>query len=146
MDMIVSAINKSWNWTNQIPKEILDINDFGNIIFKSEEGQVFRICPEELDFSLIANTVEEFKVLKKDKDFIIDWEMKTLIDFSNNHLGALKEDEKFCLKLAGVLGGKYEAENLGKISFLELISFSGNLAKQIKDLPDGAKIELNIEG
>ncbi|WP_299884624.1 T6SS immunity protein Tdi1 domain-containing protein [uncultured Lacinutrix sp.] len=143
--MIIDAIKESWSWTNQIPKRIIDINDFGNIIFLSEEGWICRICPEELEFSVISSDLTEYEILKKDKDFVEDWEMKTLVDFSKDYLGELKEEEKFCLKLAGVLGGKYEAENLGKISFLELISFSGDLARQIKDLPDGAKFELKVE-
>lgn len=143
--MIIDTIKKSWSWTNQIPKEILDVNDFGNIIFQSEEGKICRICPEELNFSIIANDLNEYEILKKDEGFITDWEMKTLVGFSKEYIGKLKENEKFCLKLAGVLGGNYEAENLGKISFIELIFFSGDLAKQIKDLPDGAKFELKIE-
>ncbi|WP_290697812.1 T6SS immunity protein Tdi1 domain-containing protein [Lacinutrix sp.] len=94
---------------------------------------------------MISNNLTEYEILKRDKGFVEDWEMKTLVSFSKDYLGELKENEKFCLKLAGVLGGRYEAENLGKISFIELISFSGNLARQIKDLPDGAKFELKIE-
>ena len=50
-----------------------------------------------------------------------------------------------CLKMSAVIGGEYEKSNLGKISFSELIAFSGDLGFQIKDLKDGQKIKLNIK-
>jgi hypothetical protein len=46
--------------------------------------------------------------------------------------------------LPSILGGEYNAENIGVISQQELITFSGYLAKEIKDLPDGAKIKFSF--
>jgi len=54
--------------------------------------------------------------------------------------GDLRECKKYCLKTPGVLGGVYGANNLGTISFGELVCTAGHIARQIKDLPDGAKI------
>jgi hypothetical protein len=36
------------------------------------------------------------------------------------------------------------AHNIGTIDRVELIAASGNIAEQIKDLPDGTKIRLKI--
>ena len=44
----------------------------------------------------------------------------------------------------GMLGGTYEIENIGTIRIGELISFSGDVANQIKDLPPGSKVEFKI--
>lgn len=40
------------------------------------------------------------------------------------------------------IGGEYGRENLATISQVELIRASGDLAQQIKDLPDGEKVRL----
>jgi len=58
--------------------------------------------------------------------------------------GSLSEGRKYCLKIPGVLGGEYDGANLATISLVVLVRFSGDVAKKIRDLPDGAKIELKI--
>ncbi|MFH4968759.1 hypothetical protein V8G61_11205 [Gaetbulibacter sp. M240] len=47
--------------------------------------------------------------------------------------------------MPAVIGGEYKISNIGKISFSELISFSGDLGFQIKDLKVGQKVKLNIK-
>jgi hypothetical protein len=41
------------------------------------------------------------------------------------------------------LGGAYDSDNLGTLTLKELIAFSGDVAKQIKDLPDGAQVNFD---
>ena len=68
--------------------------------------------------------------------------MASLVSVAKKEVGELKGNEKFCLKLAIVIGGEYEKSNLGKITFPELITFSGDLGFQIKDMKDGQKIKV----
>ena len=67
-----------------------------------------------------------------------------LLVVARERVGALRPGFKYCLKIPGTLGGEYGGDNLGTISLGELISVSGDIAQQIKDLPDGAKIRLSI--
>lgn len=142
---MLTAINKAWYWIGVKAKEIVQINDFGNIIFKSTENEFWRICPEELYCEKIADSQSDYVKLLSDSEFIEDWEMDNLVQIAKDSLGELMDGEKYCLKLPGVLGGEYNSENIGKVSQMEQIGFSGDLAKQIKDLPDGAKIKINIK-
>jgi hypothetical protein len=142
---MIAIINKFWDWIGVNAKEIINTNEFGNIIFKSDRDEFWRICPEELSCNLIAKTHDEYERLTQDSDFKTDWEMKTLVDLALSVLGSLNSDEKYCLKLPGVLGGEYKANNLGKITFKEQIEFAGELGEKIKDLPDGTKINFQIE-
>jgi len=43
-----------------------------------------------------------------------------------------------------VLGGEYGGSNVKVAPVLEIIRFSGDLGKQIEELPDGAQIELKV--
>jgi hypothetical protein len=43
-----------------------------------------------------------------------------------------------------VAGGAYEIDNLRPVASVELMRFWGDFARQIRDLPDGAKIELVV--
>lgn len=141
---IIKNINDSWSWTGLSASQILQINNFGNIIIKDKNGQIWRICPEDLSCTIIAKNSVEFEILKDTEEFIIDWEMKNLIEMAYSKLGPLSTDRKYCLKIPSILGGTYTYDNFGKIKFLVLISASGSLALQIKDLPDGSKVKLIV--
>lgn len=142
--MMIDIINKSWAWTGVIACFIIDTNDFGNIIFKAEDGKYWRICPEELNCKVIAEDKAEFEQLQKDDKFIEDWKMKNLVDSARAELDMLEEGENYCLKLPAVFGGLYDSSNLGKISHTDQIRISGELGFQIKDFPDGQKIDLSL--
>jgi len=71
--------------------------------------------------------------------------MTNLVTIAKSELGELAKNQKYCLKMPAIIGGEYDKSNIGKISFAELISFSGDLGFQIKDLKDGQKIKLNIK-
>jgi hypothetical protein len=145
MDKMISEINKAWNWKGFNATKIILTNDFGNVIFKTDENEYWRICPEETSCEKIAKTELEFERLSNDSEFIEDWEMSNLVTIAKSEIGELEENQKYCLKMPAVIGGEYDKSNIGKISFAELISFSGDLGFQIKDLKDGQKIKLNIK-
>jgi hypothetical protein len=144
-EKLIKKVNEAWDWIGISAKEIKMINEFGNIVTQSEIGKYYRLCPEELSFEKIAETEKEFNSLKRSSEFQEDWQMINLVNIAKEKFGELGMEEKFCLKIPAVIGGEYTGDNIGKISFDELISFSGDLAFQIKDLDDGQKIELKIK-
>lgn len=130
---IIELIEESWGWTGLAPERIVAENDFGNILVEDCNGTFWRICPEELECLQIAKDGFEFGALLKDEDFVDDWEMDNLIGLAEEALGILPEGQKFHLKVAGVLGGEYELDNICIISYEEQIRTTGALAKQIED-------------
>jgi len=70
--------------------------------------------------------------------------MSGLVEQAAAKLGPLTEGRKYCLKIPGPLGGEYGGENLATVPLVQLIGVSGYLAKQIKDLPDGTPIKLEV--
>jgi hypothetical protein len=70
--------------------------------------------------------------------------MRELVRLAHDQLGPLADGRRYCLKILGILGGAYGGDNLATIPLGELVSFTGYLADQIKDLPDGATIQLKV--
>ncbi|MGB3465370.1 MAG: T6SS immunity protein Tdi1 domain-containing protein [Cyclobacteriaceae bacterium] len=144
---MIDVINTAWGWTALKPKEILYENDFGNLLIEDNEGKFWRICPEELSCKVIAEDQESFDELFYTENFKKDWYMDETVALAKDHLGELMSGEKYCLKLPGVLGGLYEPENFGKISFEKLISFSGAIALEMQDItPEQLKKIIPEEG
>lgn len=141
---LFEEVRSAWGWVGIEPVELIDDNDFGNLILKDVRGQYWRLCPEDLYCEVVANSREELDRLSKDQEFLRDWYMRGLVDQAFQRLGALAPGRKYCLKIPGVLGGEYGGDNLGTISFDELIRASGHIAQRIADLPDGASIKLSV--
>lgn len=144
MTQLIQTIRDAWSWTGLDPQEVIATNQFGNLIIKAADGQYWRICPEEWSCERIAVDEEELANRWNDEEFRLDWEMARLVELAEQTCGPLTQGRCYCLKIASVIGGKYEAANIGTISLQELISFSGEMAYQIKDLPDGSQIELKF--
>lgn len=129
-------IQNSWGWMGFKVKEIVDENDFGNVIFKTETGEYWRICPEEVYCRMIAEDIKGFRVAMYDHVFKQDWAMKTYCEVAKKKHGELMQGFKYCLKLPGAFGGEYIVENIGIVEYQTLIEFSGEMALKIKDLPE----------
>ncbi|MCK1402181.1 DUF1851 domain-containing protein [Bradyrhizobium sp. 4] len=141
---ILNEIADAWGWRGGRPRAFVMQNEFGNVIFTDEDGQYWRICPEELTCEVVAINGENFARLQDTDEFLKDWTMRELVEQVRTTLGMPDAQRCYCLKIPATLGGAYALANIGTIDRAELISFSGHVAKQINDLPDGAQIRLKI--
>lgn len=142
---LVEAVKSAWGWCGIDPVEIVDVNLFGNLLVKTREGNYWRICPEELSATRVANSESELRSVTAAPEFAEDWNMFVLVEQAKSKLGQVGDGRCYCLKIPGVLGGAYDADNFGTISIGELASASGDMARQIADMPDGAKVKLVIK-
>lgn len=124
--------------------QLIDENDFGNLIFRSHDGSYWRILPENPACIKIADDDVGFQKVMLNKNFQLEWNMETLVTLARQTIGKLEKGRKYCLKIPAFLGGEYNEGNLGSVSQIEQIEFSGDIARQIDTLPDGAGIELKI--
>lgn len=141
---LVEDLRESWGWTGLEPVEVVGENDFGNLMIRDRDGRYWRLCPEDLSCEIVAGDRAGLDALSRDQEFLHDWYMKALVEEARVRLGPLAEGRKYCLKIPGVLGGEYGGANLATISLAELVRSSGDVARQIKDLPDGARVELKV--
>jgi hypothetical protein len=70
--------------------------------------------------------------------------MERLVTAATASLGSPGPGKCFCLKQPAVLGGSYQTDNLATIALPELIAFAGHVAEQIKDVPDGERVAIEI--
>ena len=139
---LIAIIDKSWGWLDVCPQEVIATNEFGNVVFTDRTMRYWRICPEELTCEVIAANEREYESLLRDDEFLADWKMSQLVAEAHGRFREQPEGRCFCLKIPAVLGGEYAIENIATISLPELIAFAGDVAHQIKDVPDGAPIRL----
>lgn len=143
---MLDTIRGSWGWSGIEPDNIVGENDFGNLLVRDDEGKYWWLCPEELSCEVVAESKTSLDALFEEASFQQDWAMTTIVALAVECVGPLSPGRKYCLKMSGVLGGQYAKENLASLSFVELIEFSGYLAQQIENFPDGTKINFSFDG
>lgn len=143
---VIETVRTGWAWCGIDAVEVVDENDFGNLIVRDAEGRYWRLCPEDIYCKVIAENRQALDVLSKDQQFLHDWYMSGLVDQGFKRFGVLPEGRKYCLKIPGALGGEYGGDNLATIGLEELVRVSGDIAQKIKDLPDGAQVRLKVTG
>ena len=141
---LIDVVRRAWEFTGLVPSSVLDTNAFGNLLVEDTSGRVWRICPEELSCAIVAATRNDFEKLRRSPEFSEDWQMTRLVEVARSSLGALGPGRCYCLKVPAIIGGSYAVDNLGTITLSELIDVSGHIAVRVKDLPDGARVELKI--
>jgi len=138
---VLTTIRESWGWTGLDPAAVTATNAFGNVIVCATDGAYWRIRPEELSCEVVARDDAAFKALWASEAFQVDWQMTRLVELARAALGPVDEQRCYCLKTPAVLGGAYDTANFGTITRQELLAFSGDVAEQIKDVPDGASVK-----
>jgi hypothetical protein len=141
---ILKEVKDAWGWAGIDPVEVVAQNDFGNLVLRDRDGRFWRLCPEDVYCTIIANSIEEYNELIKDDEFNVDWFMAPIVAEAKKRLGPLKAGYKYSLVIPGILGGEYTGKNLQSVPFEEVIRFSGKVGLQVKDLPDGAEVDLKV--
>ncbi|MHA6263037.1 T6SS immunity protein Tdi1 domain-containing protein [Arenibacterium sp. CAU 1754] len=141
---LLGRINEHWGWTGLKGIEIVGRNEFGNFIILGEDRAYWRICPEELTCEIVAGNQSDYLQLIETKGFQIDWNMTNLVELARKHLGSLKKGWVYYLVVPAIFGGRYDETNIRSVPLEELVGHSGDWASAIKDLPDGAQIELRV--
>jgi hypothetical protein len=141
---LLDEIKDAWGWVGIEPQEVVVENEFGNLIVKDSNDRFWRLCPEDVYCEVIAESIDEYNALVKDDEFLEDWFMSAMVLEAEKSLGKLEPGYKYHMVIPGIFGGDYGGSNIKVAPLPEIIRFSGDLGKQIKDLPEGAEIELNV--
>lgn len=129
---LVREVKESWGWTGLDPVDVVSENDFGNLILVDSSGRYWRMCPEDTYCKIVARDKAEYEKLTRSTEFVMDWQITTLVEAARCKLGPLGAGQKYSLVTPSILGGQYQASNMAAVPLVELIRISGDLALQMK--------------
>ncbi len=66
---VTEKINTSWGWIGIEAVEVIEENDFGNLLIRDSSSRFWRLCPEELECELIAANQQQLDKLLNDEEF-----------------------------------------------------------------------------
>jgi len=127
-DLDVEKLLAPWAWLlgKTVYKPIL-LNKFGDWFLEDEEGGVHRLSIVEGTLETVADTVADFHRLAESPDNVENWFSPDLVHLMTKHGFGLKPGECYWYKLAPILGGQPEPDNMEPMK----LAFCQTLAAQI---------------
>ncbi|MFA1028501.1 hypothetical protein ALP10_01178 [Pseudomonas syringae pv. helianthi] len=111
--------------------------------FCIKDSKVYAFDPETGSLEYLADDIESWvQLLLSDYEVLTGYPLAHQWQKQNGQLPAGK---RLLPKVPFVLGGEFVLDNLYLADAVEGMRFRADVASQIKDLPDGAQIRLNIE-
>jgi len=148
-DYLIDQSGREWSkllaaWLPALPSEfaIWMVNRFGDLIVVLEDGSVHYMDISVNELRRIADSQDDFCVKIDQDDNADDWLMIPLVNACVAAGMRLQPNLCYSFKIPPVLSGKYEIENIAPLDIEVNYAFLADIHRQIKNLPDGTKINL----
>ncbi len=133
---------ESWDWLIGTDKKPILISSIGDIFLSDKNGNCYWLNVGEGNFEKVAESLEEFETKLNNNEQVAEWFLVGLVEKIKEHGLELTEKHLYGYKKLPILGGEYEPENFELTDIEVYFELSGQIHKQINDLPDGTKIKI----
>jgi hypothetical protein len=143
-DAALAALYDSWSWLLPSGIRPVIVSTLGDVFFQTEGPEVFLLNTGSGEVEKVAASRDEFMdLLKTDK--ATDWFMPHLIEQLITAGKVLKPDQCYTYVTLPIFKeGKYDVANLNPVPAREHFALTGQIHKEVKDLPDGASVKIEI--
>ena len=115
----------------------------GHLVISDSEGRFHYLDPDGMSVVPLGSQDDAQAYLDEPEAKELWWGGE-LVSRAREVLGEPPEGSVISLKPHAMVAGEYSAENMCILPLEELIAFSGSIAEQLKDLPDGSQVQLKI--
>lgn len=143
MSRAVNALNSAWGWTGVEFAEVVANSLMGHLLVTDRAGAFHYVDPELGTVTRLGDEAAARDYMAREETQIL-WRADALIDAATRRLGDNAMGEVYSLTLPALIAGDYAPENLIRIDLVRLIYLTGDLARQTRDLPDGAAVQLKV--
>lgn len=136
----IEDICSFWTWCLADQKSVALISSVGDIFFVDKDGKINWLDTSIRVLKQVATNIQQFEQSLKDESNLDNWFLATLVEQLITQGKTLEENEVYSFKILPALGGDYSADNLEPIDISVHFAMTGQIHRQIKDLPDGTRI------
>lgn len=144
-DEALTQLRESWAWLLLDPFEPVLFSVLGDMFFELASGGVWWLNTGTAEVSRVADSVGEFQDLLA-TDVVKEWFMPDLVE--RLHAVGKRPTAGGCftyVTLPVFKEGIYDVSNLNPVNAREHFALTGHLLQEIRALPDGAKVRLNVD-
>jgi len=146
----ISSINiedilSCWTWKTAGMKTVALVSVLGDLFLVGEDDAVYWLQTDGGDLKKVADSLQQFEQYLDDEEKVDNWFLPLLVEQLITAGKTLKENEVYSFKKMPVIGGEYSVDNIEPTDMSVHFAFTGQISKQIKDLPDGARVNIKYE-
>lgn len=141
LDNILSC----WQWRLTGMQAVVTISSLGDLFLLGQDSAVYWLQTDRGNLIKVAENLEQYQQYLTDEDKIDNWFLPFLVEQLLNAGKTLKENEVYSFKKPTVIGGEYDIDNIEPTDMSIHFAFTGQINEQIKDLPDGTKVNIKYK-
>jgi hypothetical protein len=107
-------------------------------------GQIMLLDPGGGDIEVVAESISAFRSLLVDPQHAPNLLQEPVVRAFEEQHGPMAAGHCLSYTQLPVLGGAYSSENRFTLSIGEHAAVTGEMHRQLRDLPDGAKVKVRI--
>jgi hypothetical protein len=140
----VAELRNAWSWLLEEPWQPVLFTAMGDMFFQDRSGGVFWLDTGAGTVSSVAENLSEFERLVK-SDGADEWLLPDLVSALIGAGKLLDPQQCYSFVILPVFKeGTYSTDNLNAVRIGEHFGLTGELHKQIRDLPDGSTVQLKV--
>jgi hypothetical protein len=141
-DEALTSLREAWAWFLPQPFEPVLASTLGDVFFQQGGSEVYWLNTGTAEITRVAETRTEFmKLLRTEK--ADEWFMPVLIEQLKVAGKILKPDGCYTYVALPIFSeGKYEVSNMNPVSAAEHFGLTGEVHRQVRNLPDGSAVKL----
>jgi hypothetical protein len=139
-----NRLTENWTWLIGSDKKVLLVTIIGDMFVMDKSKRVYWLDVGTGEFKLVADCIDDFEEKLKNVEQVNEWFMIELATALRHSHNKLKDGQLYSYKMLPIIGGEYSPDNFAPLDIIEHFGYTGAIHKQIKDLPDGTKVEIKI--
>jgi hypothetical protein len=133
-----------WSWLLPSQFNLWLVNRFADLFMVLCDGSVHMLDVGIGTLTRIADSRDDFGAKIDEGDNANEWLMIPLVNELVAAGISLQPGQCYGFKFPPVLGGEYTVENVGPLPIWEYLGACGSIHEQLRDVPDGAQVTLNV--
>ena len=133
-----------WRWLLGGRPRLYGWSTSGDLFYADSQGQLWRLDAGAGEIESVADSEGAFAAQLEDAEAAEALLLLPVVrDYEAAH-GALADGQCLGYRTLPVFGGAYTTENRYALAVIEHASVTGDVHRQIRDLPDGAQVALRV--
>ena len=141
----IEDILSCWTWKTADMKAVAAISVLGDLFLVGNDNAVYWLQTDGGELTRAADDIHQFEQFLGDEEKVDNWFLPLLVEQLITAGKTLKENEVYSFKKLPVIGGEYSVDNIEPTDMSVHFTFTGQICEQIKNLPDGTKVNIKYE-
>lgn len=140
---LLKAVNDGWAWNGVVFTAIHDVSPMGHMLLSDAEEQFYYLDTDGIELVLLGDEALARTEMAHPERLQM-WSGGELVRAARERLGDPPYGHVFTLSPLNWIDGDYRPENMVILPLPEIVFMSGDLARQLNGLPDGAQVQIRV--